>query len=471
MVSWIFFAILTAVLMLALFWGMRPGRKGSGNASEAALAVYKDQLDEIDRDVERGVIETEEAAAARNEISRRILAVDQGTGSKVPIGGSPLVRRLAQAFVLVAIPVMTVGLYLSEGSPNLPSMPHAERMARAVANNDFPALVKQVEEHLAAKPNDVQGWIVLAPAYSRLQRFSDAANAYAQIIRLKGASPDILADYGEALVHANQGIVSADARKAFDEALAMEKNNYKALFYKGLALLQEGKSNAAVGVWRGMLASAPADASWRAIVEHQIARAENDTSKVPTPSQDQMSAVKQLPADDQHTMINAMVDRLAARLASNGNDLDGWLRLARARSVLGEKDAAREALAKAESQFKDDTAALQRIGSLRKTLQLDTAAMDSAKVPAPDQSEMAAVKQLPANDQQAMIHAMVDRLAARLASNGNDLDGWLRLARARSVLGERDAAREALARAESQFKDDTAALQRIGSLRKTLQLD
>ncbi len=471
MVSWIFFAILTAALMLALFWGMRSGRKGAANASEAALAVYKDQLNEIDRDFERSVIGTEEAAAARNEISRRILAVDQGRASEMPARSSPLVRRLAQAFVLVAIPVLTVGLYLRQGSPNLPSMPHAERMARAVANNDFPALVAQVEKHLATKPNDVKGWTVLAPAYTRLQRFSDAANAYAQIIRLKGPSSETLADYGEALVHANQGIVSADASKALDEALAMDKNNYKALFYKGLALRQEGKSTAAVAVWRGMLASAPADASWRSIVENQIAHAESEAAAVPSPSQNEMSAVKQLPANDQHAMIFAMVDRLAARLANNPNDLDGWLRLARARSVLGQPDAAREALAKAESQFKGDAAALERVASLRKALQLDGPASDSAKVPMPSQSQMSAVKQLPAADQQAMIHAMVDRLAARLASNGNDLDGWLRLVRARSVLGETDAAREALAKAESQFKDDAAALERISSLRKSLQLD
>ncbi len=471
MVSWIFFAILTVALMLALFWGMRPGRKGSGNASDPALAVYKDQLDEIDRDVERGVIGAEEAAAARNEISRRILAVDQPSGNKVPAGGSPLVRRLAQAFVLVAIPLIAVGLYLREGSPNLPSVPHSERMARAVANNDFPALVAQVEEHLAAKPNDVQGWIVLAPAYRRLERFSDAANAYAQIIRLKGASPDVLADYGEALVHANQGLISADASKAFNQALTMDNNNYKALFYKGLGLRQEGKTNAAVAVWKAMLASAPADASWRSIVENQISRAEDEGSVVPTPNQSEMSAVKKLPAADQQVMIHAMVDRLAARLASNGNDIDGWLQLARARSVLGETGAAREALAKAEGQFKGDAKALERISALRKALQLDSSESDSTKVPMPSQSEMSAVKQLPADDQHAMIHAMVDRLAARLASNGDDLDGWLRLARARSVLGETDAAREALAKAENQFKGDAKALESISALRKALQLD
>ena len=372
MISWMAFVVLTAALMLALLWALRAGRSGGSNdSSVAALAVYKDQLAEIDRDIERGLIATSEADAARNEISRRILAADQGASEIVASAASPALHTMARVFVLAVIPVIALGLYFLQGRPDLPGVPHAGRMANAVASNDFPALVAQVEEHLASNPDDVQGWIVLAPAYRRLERYADAASAYAEIIRLKGATSDLLSDFGEALLLANQGLVGADARKAFDQALALDETNSRARFYTALALRQEGKFDAALAMWREMLASAPANAPWRRTVERQIVGIESERAAAPALDEEKLAAARDMPATDQQAMIKAMVDRLDARLASDGGDIEGWLRLARARSVLGESDAARAALAKAESQFQGDAAALERIASLRKALQLD----------------------------------------------------------------------------------------------------
>ncbi len=372
MISWVIFASLTVAAVLALLWALSGGRRGAvTDPAAAALAVYKDQLSELERDHERGLIAATEAEAARNEISRRILSVAQKEGSESASEKSPWVRNLARGFVLVAIPVMALGLYAHQGRPDLPDLPHAERIANAVANNDFPALVAQVEQHLEAHPDDVQGWGVVAPAYHRLGRFADAANAYAQILRLKGPSPDLLSDYGEALMLANQGLVGADAQKAFDEALALDGTNPKALYYSGLGLRQEGKLAAAVKIWSKMLADAPADAPWRSTVAHQIAAIEAEKTKPPALDKNTVAAVKSMSANDQQAMIRSMVEGLDKRLAANGDDLDGWLRLARARTVLGETDAARQALVRAEAQFKGDTAALERIAAFRKTLQLD----------------------------------------------------------------------------------------------------
>ena len=170
---------------------------------------------------------------------------------------------------------------------------------------------------------------------------------------------------------ANQGLVSPDARRAFDQALALDKTSAKARFYLALALRQEGKFDAALAMWREMLASAPANAPWRSTIERQITGIESESAAAPALDESKIAAAKDMPAAGQQAMIQAMVDRLDARLASDGKDLEGWLRLARARNVLGESDAARAALAKAESQFQGDAAALERIASLRKALQLD----------------------------------------------------------------------------------------------------
>jgi len=372
MIPWIIFATLTVVAMLALLWALSGGRKGAvTDPAVAALAVYKDQLSELERDHDRGLIADVEAEAARNEISRRILSAGQKAGSENASEKSPWVRNLARGFVVVAIPVLALGLYALQGRPGLPDVPHAQRIANAAADNDFPALVAQVEQHLEAHPDDVKGWMVVAPAYHRLGRFDDAAHAYAQILRLKGPSPELLADYGEALMLANQDLVGADAQKAFNQALALDKTNAKARYYTGLGLHQEGKNDQALAIWRKLLADAPADAPWRATVAHQIAALEADKSRPPALDKNTVAAVKNMSASDQQAMIRSMVDRLDKRLTANGDDLNGWLQLARARTVLGQKDAARKALARAEAHFKGDTPALARIAAFRKTLQLD----------------------------------------------------------------------------------------------------
>lgn len=372
MIPWILFASLTVVAVLVLLWALSGGRRGAvTDPAAAALAVYKDQLSELERDRERGLIGTTEADAARNEISRRILSAGHKADGQDAIEKSPWVRNLARGFVVVAIPVMALGLYALQGRPNLPDIPHAQRIADAAANNDFPALVAQVEQHLEAHPDDAKGWSVIAPAYHRLGRFDDAAHAYAQILRLKGPSPELLADYGEALILANQGLVGADAQKAFDQALALDKTNAKALYYTGLGLQQGGKKDQALAVWKKMLADAPADAPWRATVAHQIAALEAQGTRPPALDNNTVAAVKNMSASDQQAMIRSMVDRLDKRLTANGDDLDGWLRLARARMVLGQKDAARQALVRARAHFKGNSAALERIAAFRKTLQLD----------------------------------------------------------------------------------------------------
>ena len=372
MLPWLVFAALTVAVVLALLWTLRSGGGSEANASSRAdLAVYKDQLAEIDRDLERGVIAVTEAGAARNEISRRLLTADRSLRDGPAANTSRGLRRLASLVVLAGIPLLALGLYLPLGRPDLPGVPHAERMAKALASNDFPALVLQVEEHLTANPDDARGWTLLAPAYRRLERYGDAANAFAQIIRIAGATPEVLTEYGEALLLANQGLVSVEARKAFDEALKLDPKFAKARFYSALAQRQEGKTDAALAIWRDMLSGAPDDAPWRTAVERQIAAIEKERAAAPALDEGQIAAAQDLPETERAAMIRAMVDRLDARLAGNGNDLEGWLRLARARLVLGEKEAAREALGKAQIAFKDDTAALQRIASTRKELELE----------------------------------------------------------------------------------------------------
>jgi len=370
MLLWVTFAIMTSAALGALLWPVyRRGAPDAGSR-DAELAVYRDQLGEIDRDAARGLIGSEEAAATRNEVARRMLAAAGPKDMAELSSSSPGARRAALVSALMGIPVVALSIYLTFGRPDLPGLPQAERMAMAVERSDVGAMVAQVEAHLADNPRDAQGWLVLAPAYRGMGRYGDAAEAFASALAIAPATADLLTDFGEVLVLADDGLVGARARDAFQQALALDPQNTKALFYRGLAERQDGKHEQALSTWRTMLEDAPADAVWRPAVERQMESLAREQPMSPKLREQDIAKSEILEDGEREAMIRGMVDGLAKRLEEKGGDLQGWLRLARARMVLGEPEAADAALRTAEHHFSGDPASLERIAETRNVLGL-----------------------------------------------------------------------------------------------------
>jgi cytochrome c-type biogenesis protein CcmH len=323
MMIWLIFAGMTAAVVAALLVPFM--RKSAGTQSPDSdfdRAIYRDQLQELDRDAARGLIGETEVQAARNEISRRLLQV---ATPEAPTTGN----RYALLAVLL-VPLIALPVYVKFGSPGLPDVPLQERLKGAIANQDFEALVATVESHLAQAPNDVEGWKVLAPAYKRERRWSDAADAYANVLRLAPPTADAIADYGEMLVFANEGMVTDEAENAFVEALRLEATNERAKYYYDMALKQEGKA--------------------------------------PALSDEQIAEGQAMPAQDQTAMIAGMMDGLEQKLGKDSRDLEGWKRLIRARRVSNDIDKAKISLDLATNIFKDEPASLEALRALAKEL-------------------------------------------------------------------------------------------------------
>jgi len=197
---WLILAGLTAIV---LFFLLRPLTSSGGAAPVREAfdaAVYRDQLEEIESDRARGLIGDAEAEAARLEVARRLLATDSkmAESDNEPKVAKP--ARLALIGVALALPLAAVSLYLVYGSPRLPDQPLAARLQDPAAETNIAALVARVEARLRAHPDEGEGWDVIAPVYLSARRYSDAAEAYRQAIRLLGASAQRLSGYGEALV-------------------------------------------------------------------------------------------------------------------------------------------------------------------------------------------------------------------------------------------------------------------------------
>ncbi|MET0666956.1 MAG: c-type cytochrome biogenesis protein CcmI [Methyloceanibacter sp.] len=375
---WLILACLTAIALLVL---LRPlARESEGDATEAAssaregfdAAVYRDQLAEIDADRARGLIGEAEAEAARIEIARRLLATDGTTRASAGAQREGATSRAALIGVTALLPLVALGFYLSYGSPGLPDQPLALRLKDPANEQNIAALVARVEARLREHPEDGEGWDVIAPVYLGWRRYGDAANAYEQAIRLLGPSASRLSGLGQALVLKNDGVVTEEARRALERALTLDKTLLETRILLSIAKEQDGKLAEAVEAWRALLQTADTNAPWREMVEQRIALAEakRDGKPLPQPSAQDVAAAEAMSPAERQAMIESMVQRLAARLETQGDDLPGWLKLVRAYSVLDRKDEATKALARAKSQFTGNAAAIRELDALAAELGL-----------------------------------------------------------------------------------------------------
>jgi cytochrome c-type biogenesis protein CcmH len=371
MTLWLAFALMTAVAIFAVLWPLsRPARLRPASEVE----VYRDQLDEVARDRAAGLIGEAEAQAARVEVSRRLIAAADVAEKNLPgDAGSVLRRRRAAAVAaLVLVPLVGAGIYLLHGSPQLPGEPLAERARGATASRSLDSLVAQAEAHLEREPNDGRGWEVLGPVYLRLGRLDDAVKARRNALRLNGETAQRQADLGESLVAAANGIVTTEAKQSFDRALGLDPQDLKARFYSGVAAEQDGDRKKAADIWQAMLSNAPADAPWLGSVREALLRVGGKPADIappaPGPSAADIAAASGMSEGERGEMIRGMVGRLADRLKQDSNDVEGWLRLIRAYSVLGERDKASTAAGDARRALAADPDKLRRIDELAKGL-------------------------------------------------------------------------------------------------------
>jgi cytochrome c-type biogenesis protein CcmH len=369
MMLWFVIAMMTAAAIFAVLW---PLARRNLNPGGSDVEVYRDQLDEIGRDRAAGLIGESEAEAARIEVSRRLLAA-AGASEPAAAGDSPWRRRATALAALIALPLGAVALYALLGSPGLPGQPQAARRETPAEQRSIAELVARVEAHLENNPQDGHGWEVIGPVYMRLGRYEDAVKARRNVLRLLGPTDTREADLGEALTGASNGVVTAEAKAAFERALRLKPDDFRARYFIGLAAEQDGRPKEAAERWRNLLASAPVDASWIGFVQESLRRVDPGASSPSPrgPSADDIAAAGELSPEQRAVMVQAMVDRLAERLKNDGSDVEGWLRLVRAYMVLGDRDRAHAAASDARRALASEPEKLRRVDELIKGLGLE----------------------------------------------------------------------------------------------------
>ena len=360
-------ALLAFAALLPILAPLLRGSRPVASRASFDQAVYRDQLQELDRDIGRGLITAAEAEAARLEIQRRLLASDRIPAPSARLSRSPVLAVI----VFVVIGLGSVGSYLWLGAPGVPDEPFSGRKAELADNGS--SSLQQATDTLAIKlkqdPSNASDWLLYGRSLAMQGQWDQAEDAYRHAMKLGQTSPGVAGDHAEILVMQAGGTVTPAAEAEFQKVLQADPGSGIARYYLAVAAMQAGEPRKAIDGFQALLSAMPADSPLRGQIGQKVAEAAR-AAGIPTPdlAQGPAQPSAQQPGPDaaavanaanmtdeqRQAMIRGMVANLAEKQQADPGNLDGWLRLGRAYSVLHETDKAADAYETAARLKPDD---------------------------------------------------------------------------------------------------------------------
>lgn len=269
----LFWVICALLIVIALAFILPPVLQRSEDSNvvtdderkQANIEVYRDQLSELEADLRNGIVAEDQYAQDRDEIERRLLEDTATTRSKKTTGAAPINARNTAYLLGIGLPLIAILFYLKVGEPHLianpapvgepPSAESAappERTQEQIAAN-----VAKLAERLKSSPNDAQGWTMLARSYSQMEKYPEAAEAYAKATELNPKDADLLAEYAFATGMAGGKSLEGKPTEIINRALKVDPENPKALQLAGSAAFQAKDYKKAIDYWQRVLKKVP----------------------------------------------------------------------------------------------------------------------------------------------------------------------------------------------------------------------
>ena len=270
---WIVFTAMLALTLAVLLRPLLRSAPADAARVEYDLVVYRDQFGEIARDVERGLLSPHQADAARTEIQRRMLAAGESEKTTHPV--SAKAGKRAAMVIALAIPLMSIAVYLALGAPELPDRPYADRAGQIAEMRDKANTIQIMVNGLAAKlranPDDGKGWAMLGRSYRALGRIEEAKDAYRKAIKLLPGEVQVRIDYGGLLLDETETeTLPPELVALMGEVLAIDPGQPDALYFLGMDAANHGDAARARTLWTHLLERLPADSSARGQVQQQL---------------------------------------------------------------------------------------------------------------------------------------------------------------------------------------------------------
>ncbi len=383
MLFWAIVAALTAMVLWTLVKPLLlPPESDDGSGTD--VAIYTAQLAEIERDLARDILDESEAERARTEVARRLLAANAAPKDRGTLGKSPVAAGVIAACAIA----ISAGVYWQIGSPGVPDQPLAQRLATSEAMREnrpsqaaleaaaptpppvnppaaYLASVAELRALMPVRPDDLQGWELLAYHEAELRNYADAASAQGRVVALKGdaATDEDLRRQLDLMTLATDGYVSPEAEDVIRALLARDPDNIAARYHMGALYDQTDRSDIAFRLWRPLVEDEP-DGYHSALARLQIADAAARAGvsytppEVRGPSAADIANAQDMTPEDRAAMIGNMVASLSDRLATEGGTAADWARLITAYGVLGDVDQAGLIWAEARTVFAADEDAM-----------------------------------------------------------------------------------------------------------------
>lgn len=325
----IFIVVAAVLTLLALAWVLypllKPPPEDGVSSQRLNAAIYRDQLETLERDLARGAISPADHEATRDELQLRML---DDTDAPLPVPNRPTsmfwnARRTA-AVIAVVMPIGAAGMYAWLGNPGAmnPQTQQAPDAAQVIQ------MVETLAARLKANPDNPKGWAMLGRSYKVMGRLAEAEEAFVKAGELLYTDPDLLVDYAEVLAFQAGNSFEGKPLILINQALALTPQHPTALMASGVAAFQKNDFAGAAAQWKKLLALLQPGSPDALQIQSNIDEANAKIGLMPPV--DPAAAGAMTPEK-----INEMVERLAQRLKSNPDDLEGWARLARAYRVQG----------------------------------------------------------------------------------------------------------------------------------------
>lgn len=387
MILWMVLTLLVALAVVGLVIPLARPRPAT-DAAATPTGILADQLAELEAQAAAGTVTADEAARLRLEIERRMLAEAKGPEVPArPLSEKALLRLALGLAAVVAIGA--TGLYALMGKPDVASARATAASLDTAATppghpgGDIPAMIAQLKAQVERNPSDPEGWRMLGWSYFQAGQFDDSAAAYDKAAALAPNNGEYRSAQGESLVQAAGGQMTPAASTAFRQALKLDPTDPRARYFLAVEKDQAGDRDGAMADWIALINSAPEGAPWvgevRRFVEDLARERGLDlTGKLKPaagsaprgPTAGDIAEAQKMSPEDQQQMIRGMVEGLEGRLQEQPRDAEGWIRLMRARMVLGEPEAAARALKQGRAAFADSPADQARISEAARGLKV-----------------------------------------------------------------------------------------------------
>lgn len=246
--------VAVAAFILPPLWFARRGAAVTIDRQQANLAIFRDQLAELERERDAATLSADDFAQAKGELQRRLLD-ETAAGEDAPSATEASVRlhsRPTAIALLLLLPVAALAAYVLLGNPRALDPVNTAPQKQMTAE-DINAMVARLAARMQANPDDLEGWVMLGRSYKMLGRYEDAVSAYAKAEPLIEKDPELLASYAETIAMAGGQGLTGKPQALIDKALKLDPKHGHTLFLAGAAAMEAGNRQAAIGYWEALL--------------------------------------------------------------------------------------------------------------------------------------------------------------------------------------------------------------------------